>query len=279
MTIPVDSTFTPLRVVPSCLPSLSDPDPAHVDFAFPVSIPAISVSDLSKALSTHVHELRITRNAFTYWFQLKKYTPHLLSFVFDPRGLVLALDLMHEDSFGRNPRTRGELLPPMRAQSLQPSPLAYAPPPFVRTGSARTGGALQPGAVPRVGARGRCAEAAPPCRPCAQSGKCTEGKDDKRGATRNGAHGPFLSPHPSRLRQKKLPRVLDTRISSGQPTLTIRKHTVSLLIHLAGLERGYLCRAGFANTFTLTEPWDGSNHPSWLATMMCEKDEKPLNVV
>ncbi|KAH9009038.1 hypothetical protein EDB84DRAFT_1446567 [Lactarius hengduanensis] len=100
MTIPVDSTFTPLQVVPSCSPSLSSPNPAHINFAFPVSIPAILVSDLGKVLSTHTHNLwskwedltaslsdtAMSHDTFMYRFQLKQYMPHLLSFVFNPGG-------------------------------------------------------------------------------------------------------------------------------------------------------------------------------------------------
>ncbi|KAH9020251.1 hypothetical protein EDB83DRAFT_2567819 [Lactarius deliciosus] len=85
---PVNSPFTPLQITPSCSPSLAGPHPAHVDFASPFSISAISVSDLGKTLSTHTHE---------FWS----------NFVFDPGGLVFALDPTHKDVFRRNPRTRG----------------------------------------------------------------------------------------------------------------------------------------------------------------------------
>ncbi|KAH9049567.1 hypothetical protein EDB84DRAFT_1556168 [Lactarius hengduanensis] len=116
--IPADSTHSPLQVV-FCSPSLSGPDPAYVDSAFPLPIPDLSVSDLVKTLSTHAHELwskhedlagslsdvAKSRDAFAYQFQRGQYTPHLPSFVFDPGGL--ALDLTHEYAFDRNSRIRG----------------------------------------------------------------------------------------------------------------------------------------------------------------------------
>ncbi|KAH9014354.1 hypothetical protein EDB83DRAFT_2529321 [Lactarius deliciosus] len=121
---PVDSPFTPLQITPSCSPSLAGPHPAHVDFASPFSISAISVSDLGKTLSTHAHEFwskreifagslsdaAKTRDVFAYRLQRGQYTPRLPSFVFDPGGLVFALDPTHEDVFRRNPRTRGTSL-------------------------------------------------------------------------------------------------------------------------------------------------------------------------
>ncbi|KAH9019183.1 hypothetical protein EDB85DRAFT_583297 [Lactarius pseudohatsudake] len=123
MSIPVNSTFTSLQIVPSRSPSLSLPSPgsARVNFALPFPISAISVSDLVKALSAHAHEFRSKRkdfagsksdaakprNPFAYRFQLEQYTPRSLSFVFDPGGIVLVLDPTHEDFLGRNPRTRG----------------------------------------------------------------------------------------------------------------------------------------------------------------------------
>ncbi|KAH9162103.1 hypothetical protein EDB89DRAFT_1913438 [Lactarius sanguifluus] len=121
MSIPVDLPSTPLQIVPSCSSSLSGPGLPHVNFPRPFSIPSISVSDLGKTLSTHVHELQSKcenlarsrsdaakpRDAFAYWLKLEQYTPRSPSFVFDPGGLALALHPAHEDSFRRNPRTRG----------------------------------------------------------------------------------------------------------------------------------------------------------------------------
>ncbi|KAH8991651.1 hypothetical protein EDB83DRAFT_2534965 [Lactarius deliciosus] len=115
MSIPANSTFTSLHIVPSHSLSLSlpSPSPARVNFTLPSPISAISVSDLVKTLSAQAHKFRSKRkdfassksnaakpcNAFAYWLKLKQYTPRSPSFVFDPGGLVLALDPTHEDVF------------------------------------------------------------------------------------------------------------------------------------------------------------------------------------
>ncbi|KAH9034565.1 hypothetical protein EDB85DRAFT_2221248 [Lactarius pseudohatsudake] len=118
MSIPADSLSTPLQIAPSRLPSLLLSGPAPVNFVFPLSIPAISVSDLVKTLSSQTHEFSSKdedlagsrsdaakpRNAFAYQFRREQYTLHPPCFVFDPGGLASALDLTHEYAFERSPR-------------------------------------------------------------------------------------------------------------------------------------------------------------------------------
>ncbi|KAH9031573.1 hypothetical protein EDB84DRAFT_1600373 [Lactarius hengduanensis] len=151
--IPADSTHSPLQVV-FCSPSLSGPDPAYVDFAFPLSIPAISVSDLVKTLSSQTHEFSSKdedlagsrsdaakpRDAFAYQFQREQYTLHPPCFVFDPGGLASALDLTHEYAFERSPRppsasiTESSITAPSRVRQAQrrnshaSSPAVFATP-------------------------------------------------------------------------------------------------------------------------------------------------------